>query len=282
MDAEWDMYEKVRSTWPRLDRWRERIRSDFRPAAGSELADDDLDWPPMPVSQVAWAGLGSATMHLHGMRLHLDPWPGRKPELVPFAQLSLGRGALIGATQAVWVLAPAERKRRLERSRIVSRYVMDEQRKFLKDVAPLPGTHDRALEVVQRHVTERLKELDRLRTASDERAALNTTQMVKDAAAAAFSDPDLVGEAVAMWRLGSAAAHGLIWSVFGGSEARTPSDEELATPSPPAEEAVLAEMSAGGDMVRNGNLYLAAFHMAGHAWRLIGERGGVNTGPCVS
>ena len=39
MDAEWDMYEKVRSTWPRLDRWRERIRSDFRPTAGSELAD---------------------------------------------------------------------------------------------------------------------------------------------------------------------------------------------------------------------------------------------------
>ena len=60
----------------------------------------------MPVSQVAWAGLAAASDHLQAIRVHLDPPRGTALNLFPFAQFTLSRSALIGACQAVWVLAP--------------------------------------------------------------------------------------------------------------------------------------------------------------------------------
>ncbi len=282
VDPELRVFEKVRETWTRLDHWRARLSAGFYPADGSDLAEDDTDWPPKPVSQVAWVGLASAVMHLHGMRLHLDSPVGRRPELVPFAQLSLGRGALIGAAQAVWVLSSDERETRLRRSRTVTRYFLAEHRKYLTDLEPASAETNRTLPVVKAHVEQRLAELDRKRAGLGQRASLNATEMVKAAAYATFTDPATVGELSALWRLGSAAAHGLMWSELGGADGRVPTARELASHSPAAEEAVLEEMSAGGDMVRSGNLYLAAYQVAMKGWRLMGARGGVDLGPCVS
>lgn len=133
-------FRKVSSTWPSLDRWRQRLAEPFVPEPTSELAHDDDDWPPMPLTQVVWAGIAAASDHLQALRVHLDPPLGGKGYLFPFAQFTLSRSALIGASQAVWVLAPDDRTQHLRRSRTVNRATMGEHLKFLRHLqgAALP------------------------------------------------------------------------------------------------------------------------------------------------
>ncbi len=273
MTDDWDAYQRVGSTWVVMDRWRARLTEPFVPSPGSELALDDEDWPPMPVSQVAWQGLGSAAMHLHGLRLHLDVTPPQKPELVPFAQLSLARGALVGAAQAVWVLSPPDRGTRTARARTATRYFMDGHRKFLAHLQTLTEQRHASTGSVAEHTKLRLDELDALRARDGQKAGMDTTGMVRDAAAAVFDDPVTQGDVLAMWRLGSSAAHGLAWSMFGGAGARESTPEELATR--PAD-ATLVVHRGGGDMGRLANAYLAAFHLTQSAWDTLAVRSAAN------
>ena len=80
MVTEVEALAKVEATWPELDSWRVRLGEPFAPEIGSELEVDHVDWPPMPVAQVAWDGLISAVMHLHAVRIHLEPSSPAKPE----------------------------------------------------------------------------------------------------------------------------------------------------------------------------------------------------------
>jgi len=52
--------EQLRRTFATLDEWGVALASAFRPEGGSALSADDTDWVPLPVSQVAVMGLGSA------------------------------------------------------------------------------------------------------------------------------------------------------------------------------------------------------------------------------
>jgi hypothetical protein len=270
---------KVEATWPELDSWRVRLGEPFAPEIGSELEVDHVDWPPMPVAQVAWDGLISAVMHLHAVRIHLEPSSPAKPELVPLAQATLGRSALIGAAQAVWVLAPGEPQERQRRARTCARSFLEEHRKFLKVVdASDPEPHE-GTRVLIEYTDTRLAELDALRAGDGQRGSLNTTDVITQAARVAFlSRPALQNEVLMMWRSSSGAAHGLTWSVLGGPGSRQPTPEESATPPGPASESVLVTHRRGGDMVGLANLYLAAHRLAAHGWHLLKQRGSSPTG----
>src|SRR5690348_407232 len=101
--------EKVlRSTFPKLDEWQTKLAKPFRPAANSQLATDDVDWPHFPHSTIAWSGLVAASDHLSAIRRHVEA-----RQLFPLAHPTLCRTALIGASQVVWVLTPDDRPDRL-------------------------------------------------------------------------------------------------------------------------------------------------------------------------
>ncbi len=174
------MIEAVRATFPILDEWHETLAEPYVPQAGSELARDDTDWPPVRLSQVAIMGLGSARDHLHAVRVLIEAG-----ELFPFAQSTLIRAALVGAEQAVWVLTPQDPAERLSRGRCIAVHMYAEQGKYvdlLRGLAPEP--HE-PTETVAAVIRQRRSELAELRDRSGQRAVLNTTAMVEEAALAA-------------------------------------------------------------------------------------------------
>lgn len=255
--------EQITNTFSVLDERHVILAQAFVPVEGSDLAEDDQDWPPVRLSQVAVMGLGSARDHLHGVRLHLEA-----RQLLPFAQLTLIRGALVGAAQAVWVLAPDDRALRLSRGRCVVAHMYAEQAKYLRvlrDLAPEPhaGTDAVAALVDQRHA-----ELGALRRQSDEGASLNTTAMVHEAASAAFDDRALADEVLSIWRLTSGAAHGFAWALLG---------QAGTTQAGPADPHGIASFEAAGDVDRIANQYLAAFHLARRGMTFLARRSEVAT-----
>jgi hypothetical protein len=106
---------RIRSTFGELDQWLDLSAEAFVPTVGSTLHVDDLDWPTMPVSQLAHVGLAVAADHLDAIRCHLDA-----SHLFALADQTISRSALVGASQAVWLLAPDERSDRLARARMLA------------------------------------------------------------------------------------------------------------------------------------------------------------------
>lgn len=251
--------DSIRATFPSLDTWGARLAIPLPPPAGSELSVDDLDWPWVPVSQVAAIGLGGARDHLQAVRVHLDVG-----QLFPFAQLTLIRGALIGGAQAAWVLAPTDRERRTERARCIASHMYTEHGKYLDLLRALAPTPHQGTEMVASHVRKRGVELDTLRARDGQKVVLNTTRMVEEAARSAFGTDALATEALSVWRLTSGAAHGFAWPLLG-----QPDTSQTGEPDGNG----IASFGAAGGIDRIANAYLCAYHLAAYAWRLWDERG---------
>lgn len=248
----------LRSTFPTLDAWGVDLESAFVPGQGSDLAADDTDWIPVPVSQVAVMGLGSARDHLQAVRVLIEA-----RQLFPFAHSTLIRGAVIGGAQAVWVLAPEDRETRIDRARLLAEHMYVEHRKYLdvlRRIAPEPHMNT---ELVAEHVRQRQDELRAVRSRDGQGASLNTTEMVKAAAMATFTHRNRADEAESIWRLTSGAAHGFAWCLLGQSDTQQTGDADAHG---------IAEFSAAGGIDRIANAYLCGFHLAQHGWTLLRRR----------
>lgn len=252
------LLDRMRATFTSLDAWAEDLARPFQAPPGSALGDDDADWPPVPLSQVAVMGLGSARDHLHGVRVQIEAG-----ELLPFGQSTLIRAALVGAAQAVWVLGPDDRSQRVARSRLLSDHMYGEHAKYLEVLERIPSGHHDGTEEVLAHVRRRRKELADVRVQAEERATLNTTAMVHEAALHAFGTQALADEAQSIWRLTSGAAHGFAWALLG--QANTTATGQIDSDG-------MAVFTAAGGIDRIANSYMCAFHLAGHAWRLLDRR----------
>lgn len=251
--------EKVlRSTFPTLDKWQIKLAKPFRPAANSQLAADDVDWPHFPHSTIAWSGLVAASDHLSAIRRHIEA-----RQLFPLAHPTLCRTALIGASQVVWVLTPDDRAGRLRRSRTVIAYIYKNHLQYLKGLQGIADTPHAGTDTVAALVDQRLSELTLKRDADNQKESLNTTNMIRSAAETAFTKPELVEQVVLAWQSGSGAAHGLPWGLFG-----TPGTVQSA----PAGADGIAEFQAGGSLSRIANSYMAAFYLAEQGWKLLEQR----------
>ena len=259
-DKDVDHEAVVRSTFVTLDQWR-GIQGPFVPVASSELARDDMDWPSYRVSQVAWVGFTMAVEHLHAIRAHIDVQPPNRPNLFGSAHQTLARSALIGAATAVWVLAPDDRVKRIERARNVATYQQDEHHKYLRALKRLAD--DAVTDQVADHVAMRQRGLAAKRAADGDGAQYETTRIVREAALAAFKTQAMSDEAVSAWRSGSGAAHGLVYPLLGRS----------SSTQGPADGDGVATVIVGGDFELFSNAYMAAFHLAKHGWSLLVRRG---------
>lgn len=251
----------VRGTFSMLDAWR-RIRGPFIPSSGSELEKDDEDWPWLGVSQVAWTGFTVAVEHLQAIRTHIDVQPPNRPNLYAFAHQTLARTALVGAASAVWVLAPDDRAKRIERSRNIASYSQDENLKYLRALQKL--AEDAGTDAVAEHVAMRQRELSEKREADGDRARYETTRIIREAALDVFGAQLIAEEVVAEWRSGSGAAHGLLHSIVGRSG---------MTQDGPADANGRAPFISGGDFGLFSNAYMAAYHVTHKAWELLERRG---------
>lgn len=249
---------QLQATFHELDEWGEVLARSFIPEPGSALSLDDMDWPPVPVSQVAVMGLGTSRDHLHAIRVLIEAW-----QLFPFAHSTLVRGAIIGAAQTVWVLSPEYRESRLERARLLADHMYAQHLKYLNllsRVAPEPRAET---EAVAEHVRQRHRELHDERVKTGQAASLNTTEMVRAAAREAFKDHALVDEAESIWRLTSGAAHGFTWALLGQPDTHRVGEGDGHE---------ITEFAAAGGIGRIANGYLCAFHLSRYGWKLLRRR----------
>lgn len=251
--TELDYEAAIRKTFDTLDQWLQQSATVFIPNNGSDLEEDDRDLPWLPLTQLAHVGLQGAADHLDAVRSHVE-----NKHLFAVADLTLCRSALVGASAAVWLLAPDDRADRLERARSLASYAAKHHVQYLTELLQLDPEHENTTRIHEHAVMRRSELFDR-RDALGERTRYTTTGMIEEAAAAVF-DRRLATEVSLEWQAGSGVAHGLAWSLMG-----TPDTVEVG----PADATGLTEFLAAASLGRMANSYLAAFHMASHGWRLL-------------
>jgi hypothetical protein len=211
-----------------------------------------------PASQVAVAGLAAARDHLQAVRIHIDA-----RQLFPYAQASLIRTATLAAAQAIWVLAPEEREDRIRNARTLTLHLYDEFLKFLRDLQDLPPSPHAGTDDVERLVAQRLSELAQKRAADGQKARFQATRTIEAAALATWGHPEVALEARVEWRRGSAAAHGLVWSVFSQPGTRQAGDPDSGGVAP---------FEAGGSIDALANPYLCAHGLLTKGFSLLDAR----------
>lgn len=181
----------------------------------SSLDVDDMPLPGNPVREAASYGLIAAVDHL-GLAVDLSDAPSQRAS----ALFTVTRAALLGASQAVWVLSGGREERRLRALSVAS----DEHRMhrsyvngyakdpFIRDSHPDKADHLRAR---AENLTRKMVPLDSLRQGTRYSGHFQSTTMMAEAASHLASQPDMddwVRLALGHeWRMASAAAHARAW-----------------------------------------------------------------------
>lgn len=238
-----------------LDRWRLRAHRLEIPERGSDLAKDDEIFEWMPISEVARLSLISSGEHL---RLALDALNAK--QVYPSSHFTVLRGALVGAAQAVWVLAPDEQVTRRERGLMVIAETYAQMRKYYNF---LEGTDlddkDRAgLADQQQWLAERRRQVAAQKTTG---ARLNLTEIIASAADITFPDRGSRAALNRLWREMSSDAHALGWSLFqrtefGHADRRTG----------------IGVGAAGGSPEDIAESFLGSFRVLRRGWSLFDQR----------
>lgn len=253
----------IGGTFSQLDSWH-AIEGPFLPGSGSQLKGDDDDWPPMPISQVAWMGMTAALDHLMAIRWHLDAPKGQTIRLFPFAHFSLCRSAQLGAAQSVWVLSPDSSTERIKRARTVVTFLQGQHLVYLEALQAWADAPDANTDAVAAHVATRIGELAAKRLADGQKSTLKATEMIREAAEATWGAGSFADEYVLAWRAGSGAAHALIWPLLGQQDT-----VQVSGPDSHGR----ASFVAGGSFDRIAQNYMAAYTMLDEGWTLLRQRG---------
>lgn len=220
----------------------------------------------MALSQLAKAGLDVAAEHLFAIRTLIEA-----EQVLPIAFRSILRTALVGSTQAVWLLQSDDLEERTRRHRVLANEMYRRHAAYLKTLLGSDDGSDEARENtidLYAHITKRHNQIGTLRTFAQETETWEDTRAIEEAARAAFiNNPNvdqLVLEARLEWMAGSGAAHGLVWPLFGtaGTRVLGPADKEGR-----------AVIEASGSCARVLNAYLLAYWMTAAGWKLLRRRG---------
>ncbi|PTT67014.1 hypothetical protein [Arthrobacter sp. HMWF013] len=241
--------------------WEPRIASQDKVEPGSSLAGDDKGLVTAPVRTAAWSGLLSAVDHLALM----TDLAQCELNMRPTALFTPTRAALLGASQAVWVLS-GNRATRRARALAIAEDERSQHRKFLwdyaKDEYAKANFSQEFMTDLNSQADKLTAEIGRIRELRKEFPKIDSdaTTMMQEAAAhltnAGSVDDQWMRFALAYeWRVASAAAHGRSWPVFVRKTEKTKTaDGELRSFTTSAEEL--------------GRSVGAATMMTSEAWRL--------------
>jgi hypothetical protein len=198
--------------------WRSKLLDPPAVADGSPLAGDDKAFPSMPCSQLAWWGISVAVEHLDATIRALDQQVSVGGPILPSANFTVLRAALVGASHAVALLGPTGRADRTTAGLQMAYEEYRQALNFREKVLTSPGLVERARlasATTDRlaHLRGRLAEVSALLAQRSAPKKLTDTSIVERAAglvhAAGKGDSELLQLALQMeWALGSGAAHG--------------------------------------------------------------------------
>lgn len=256
---------RLRETFDQVRLWHRTPL--FEPSIGAELRLDDEEWPFLATSQLSKSGLDVAAEHLFVIVNLIDAG-----QIMPFAFRSILRTALVGSTQAVWLLAPDDRAERATRLRVLVAEMYRRHEPYLDGLLTLnqlmgePPHADTAM--VRAHVRDRAEQVRMLRALAEERGRWNDTDAIEKAAQAAFANKPnvdvLVHEALLEWKAGSGVSHGLVWPLLGSAGTRGVGAVDAHG---------RRVIEARGSLLRVENAYRLAYGMTDAGWTLLRRRG---------
>ena len=240
-------------THPHLDRWRIRAHAVEEPEGGSDLAMDDTVFPYMAISQLARMSLELSGEHL---RLALDALQAK--QAYPSSHFTVLRGALVGASQGVWILSPDDRRERRERGLTVLAEMYSQMGKYYDSLAGLSQDDEKELDDQKAWLAQRKEGVAAVRTG---RADLNLTEVIRASAEDTFASAGHHEAVRRLWREMSADAHVLGWSVFqrssfGSADRRTG----------------IGEGRAPGSLGHIAEAFLASYRILKNGWSLFDRR----------
>jgi hypothetical protein len=243
---------------PALDRWRLRVQKIEPPEPGSDLIADDSVFPNHRISEVVRSSLA-----ISGENLRLAADAIHRQNLYPSAHFTALRSALVGACQAVWILAPDDPSTRHNRGLSVideayrrSAQFHDATKKHSPNLSASDAT---ALDSQLAWIASRRHQVAQARTAQ---IPLNLTDdVIPMAAADVYQDPERRAEVRLLWMQMSGDAHVLGWSMFMRSE---PGTTDRLTG--------LAEFAASGSFKSIAQPFIASFQILRQGWSLYDRR----------
>ncbi|MFT3834395.1 MAG: hypothetical protein QM711_13905 [Micropruina sp.] len=243
---------------PALDRWRLRVQRTEPPECGSDLSADDSVFPYHRISEVVRTSLA-----ISGESLRLATDAIHRGNLYPSAHFTALRSALVGACQAVWILAPGDAPTRRNRGLSVIDEAYRRSAQYhdaTKNYAPkLSASDATALDDQLAWIATRRLQVSQARTTP---IPLNLTNDVIPAAAAdVYQDPQRRAEVRLLWMQLSGDAHVLGWSMFMRSE---PVMTDRLTG--------LIEFAARGSVKSIAQPFIASYEILRQGWSLYDKR----------
>ena len=180
---------RIRETFDQVEVWHRAPL--FTPLLGAQLRADDDEWPHLALSQLAKAGLDVAAEHLFTIRTLVEAG-----QVLPIAFRSILRTALVGSTQAVWLLESDDLEERTRRHRVLVNEMYRRHGAYLKALLKSDDhsdvvAHENTIKL-HAHITKRHSQIGTLRTFADETETWEDTRAIEQAARAAFiKDPNV-------------------------------------------------------------------------------------------
>lgn len=185
----------------------------FGPCAGSPAAAEDAIWPHTPISDV----VRSSILTAHECATHAFTMLNADDAPAPVVFYTVLRGALVGASQSLWIVNCGDPQLRQARALTVLRYDHDQCRKFHGSQASSldPDRAAHAAGFVE-HWGARLHEIEQvLAGLPSVPRRLSNTDMIKWVAKTEFPvEADSVSILQSTWQVCSGYAHVLPWPNF--------------------------------------------------------------------
>lgn len=246
--------QSIRATYADLDGWQERARRmpPEQPERGSRLAVDDSVFSWHPISEAARLSLITSGEHLRLARTAIEA-----RQVYPSAHFTVIRGALVGAAQAVWILAAEDAAERQERGLTLIDEMYRQLQTYYGEMATttLSAAERAGLESQVRWCAERRLQVAGVRRASTK---LNQTDIIKWALHHRFPDDQRRGAGRLLWRQMSADAHVLGWSTFQRGNVLT-SERRSG----------LGVLESGGDLSHIAEPFVAIHLLLKEGWSLF-------------
>lgn len=222
-----DVLKVFRDALPDLDRWRQRAKQVELPEPGSDLAGDNSAFSHQLISETVRHSLISAGEHLRLV------WDGLElKHYYNMSQYTAVRAAIVGAAQAVWVLAPDESAARRDRGYTVITDSYVQLRKYHElvlrqatELQLLQLTPGQEAELRDQIVWVKSRE-DAVRALRTDEAKLNVAAFIEAAAPVVFPGDEFRQAGLRQaWNVLSSDAHVLSWSLAMRTTFATPADK---------------------------------------------------------
>ena len=253
--TEAEAYRAILDCEPHLRLWQDRVRTHEEPERGSELQLDDAVFPRHRISEICRYSLATSGEHL---RLAIDAI--HRSNVYPGAHYTAVRGALVGASQAVWILSPDVPGLRQSRGHCAisesDKYLVKHYERALK----MPGwdvAMRTRIEGQIAYMQDRRTQLARIRSDNN---SLNVTSMIEEVARQEFTSDQAVN-IVLEWTRMSSDAHVLGW----GSAQRAPA----GVPVPGTADDI---RPLQGNLQQLAEPFIASYMLLKQGWSLFDRR----------